>query len=49
LIQFYSSQGVYHQVDGMRPIGEVTKDILAIVDGEEALTPAPKGGNQKFA
>ncbi len=49
LVQFYSSQGVYHQVDGMRPIGEVTKDILAIVDGEAALTPAPKGGNQKFA
>ena len=49
LVEFYSAQGVYHQVDGMRPIGEVTKDILSIVEGQEALTPAPKGGNQKFA
>jgi len=49
LVEYYSAKGVYHQVDGMRPIGEVTKDILAIVDGEAALTPAPKGGNQKFA
>ena len=49
LVQFYMSKGVYHQVDGMRPIGEITKDILAIVEGEEALTPAPKGGTQSFA
>jgi adenylate kinase len=33
LIECYQKQGVYHQVDGMRPIDEVTKDILAIVDG----------------
>ena len=33
LIEFYQKQGVYHRVDGMRPIDEVTKDILAIVDG----------------
>src|SRR5215467_12681255 len=33
LVRFYQSKGVYHQVDGMRPIGEVTKDILSIVDG----------------
>jgi adenylate kinase len=33
LIEFYQKQGVYHHVDGMRPIDQVTKDILAIVDG----------------
>jgi adenylate kinase len=33
LIEFYQKQGVYHQVDGMRPIDEVTKNIMAIVDG----------------
>jgi adenylate kinase len=33
LIEFYQKQGVYHQVDGMRAIDEVTKNILAIVDG----------------
>ena len=35
LVSFYQDQGVYYQVDGMRPISEVTKDILAIVDGVE--------------
>jgi adenylate kinase len=49
LLQYYDRKGVYHQVDGMRPIGEVTKDILAIVSDAEALKSAPKGGNQKFA
>jgi len=33
LIEYYEKAGVFYQVDGMRPIGEVTKDILAIVDG----------------
>jgi adenylate kinase len=33
LVRFYETQGVYHQVDGLRPIGEVTKDILNIIDG----------------
>jgi adenylate kinase len=33
LIRFYETKGVYRQVDGMRPIAEVTKDILNIVDG----------------
>jgi len=33
LVTFYQGQGVYHQVNGMRPIGDVTKEILAIVDG----------------
>ena len=33
LVHFYQAKGVYHQVDGMRPIAEVTKDILTIVAG----------------
>jgi adenylate kinase len=35
VVSFYQNQGVYYQVDGMRPITEVTKEILAIVDGVE--------------
>jgi adenylate kinase len=49
LMDFYRKMGVLHRVDGMRPIPEVTKDILAILDGDQALTPTPNGGNQKFA
>lgn len=48
LVEFYDKLGVYHQVDGMRPIEEVTKEILSIVDKEEALTPTD-GGTQSFA
>jgi len=33
LVRFYQDKGVYRQVDGMRPIGEVTKDILGIIGG----------------
>lgn len=36
LIEFYRSYGVYHQVNGMRPIEQVTGEILAIL--ESALT-----------
>ena len=32
LVQFYQNLGVYHQVDGMKPIEEVTKEVLDIVD-----------------
>jgi len=33
LVNYYKSTGVYHQVNGMRPIEEVTQKILSIVDG----------------
>jgi adenylate kinase len=50
LVEFYQKLGVFHRVDGMRPIFDVTKDILEILDREEALTPTPtKRGTQKFA
>ena len=48
LVQFYQKLGVYHHVDGMRPIEDVTAEILAIIDKEEALTPT-KGGTQSIA
>jgi adenylate kinase len=38
LVQYYQQLGVYHQVDGMRPIQEVTKEILSIVDMDEKKT-----------
>jgi adenylate kinase len=33
LVQYYQQHGAYHRVNGLRPIEEVTKEILAIVDG----------------
>ena len=48
LVDFYRNSGVYHNVSGMKPIEDVTKEILAIVNREELLTPARKGGKQSF-
>jgi adenylate kinase len=48
LVEYYEKQGVYHQVDGARPIDDVTKDLLTLVDNGEAVTPT-KGGKEKFA
>jgi len=31
LVQFYQELGVYHKVDGMKPITEVTREILDII------------------
>jgi adenylate kinase len=45
LVEYYQKLGVYHQVDGMRPIDEVTKEILSIVDATKAPTPVTRGGN----
>jgi adenylate kinase len=44
LIAFYKSLGVYHQVNGMRPIQNVTEEILSIVDKKKVLTPVTNGG-----
>ena len=45
LVQFYQNLGVYHQVDGMKPIHEVTKEILDIVDQKKkVLMPVANGG-----
>lgn len=46
LVQYYRQLGVYHQVDGMRPVEEVTKEILSILDEKKkARMPAASGGN----
>ena len=44
LIEFYSNLGVYHQVNGMRPIHDVTDEILSIIDKKKVLTPVTDGG-----
>jgi adenylate kinase len=50
LVQFYKDMGVYHHVEGMRLIKDITREILAIIDGYQDLTPVPtKGGNQSIA
>jgi len=38
LVQYYDTLGVYHRVDGLRPIEEVTKEILSLVDGDQKKT-----------
>jgi adenylate kinase len=46
LVEFYQKLGVYHQVDGMKPIEEVTKEILDIVDSKKSvMTPVINRGN----
>jgi adenylate kinase len=47
LVHYYQQRGVYHRVDGMRPIEEVTKEILSIVDGVEKKTLIPVGAEER--
>ena len=47
LVHYYQQRGVYHRVDGMRPIEEVTKEILSIVDGIEKKTLIPVGAEER--
>ena len=52
LVQYYNQLGVYHQVDGMRPIEEVTKQILSIIDGvdqKKTLIPVTAEESKPFA
>jgi adenylate kinase len=44
LIEFYRNMGVYHQVNGMRPIQDVTEEILSIIVKKKVLTPVTNGG-----
>ena len=37
LVEFYQNLGVYHQVNGMKPIAEVTQEILGIVDQKKKV------------
>jgi adenylate kinase len=44
LVQFYQNLGVYHKVDGMKPIGKVTEEILKIIENETKVpTPVTNG------
>jgi adenylate kinase len=52
LVQYYQGKGVYHRVEGVRPIGEVTKEIISIVDDEEqkkTLIPVAAEEGNPFA
>ena len=44
LVEYYKQIGIYHQVDGMRPIEQVTQEILSIVDDKKDPAPAVSGG-----
>jgi adenylate kinase len=52
LVQYYQKRGVYHQVNGIRPIQEVTKEILSIVDStgqKKTLIPVIAEDTNPFA
>jgi len=40
LTEFYKGRGLYHQVDGMRPINAVTEEILNIIDKKKKTNDA---------
>jgi adenylate kinase len=41
LVEFYKNKGVYHHVEGMRLIKDITREILGIIDGYREVTPIP--------
>jgi adenylate kinase len=41
LVQYYQQLGAYHRVDGMRPIEQVTNDILSILDNATRKKTVP--------
>jgi adenylate kinase len=49
LVEFYKKLGVYHHVEGMRLIKDITREILGILDGYRDLSPVPKGGTGTIA
>jgi len=49
LVDHYQKKGCYYQVNGMRPISEVTAEILSIVDAEEATAPVGNQGKKSLA
>src|SRR5215475_2775359 len=52
LVHYYQQGGVYHRVQGPRPIEDVTKAILTIVDGSEekkTLIPIAVEESKRFA
>src|SRR5215467_8789595 len=50
LVQFYQNLGVYHNVDGMKPIAKVTEEILKIIQNEPKIpSPVANGGSKSIA
>ena len=49
LVEFYRKVGVYHQVNGSRPITQITEEILSLIETHASMTPASKGRDTKFA
>jgi adenylate kinase len=49
LIEFYKKKGVYHHVEGMRLVKDITREILGILDGYRDLKPIPEGGSESIA
>ena len=49
LVEYYQKMGVYYEVDGMRPIEDVTNEILSIVDKKKVLMLTGRGGDPSFA
>ena len=52
LVQYYQDRGVYHRVEGPRPIGEVTKEILSIINSvkeKKTLMRVPAEESKPFA
>jgi len=43
LVEFYKKLGVYHHVEGMRLIRDISREILGVLDGYRDLTPVPEG------
>ena len=43
LAEFYQKSGVYHYVDGMKPIAQVTEEILKIIENEKVPAPVTNG------
>jgi adenylate kinase len=41
LVEFYKDKGVYHHVEGMRLIRDITREILGILDGYREVTSVP--------
>jgi adenylate kinase len=47
LVEFYKKLGVYHHVEGMRLVKDITREILGILDGYQDLAPVPEGGGSQ--
>jgi len=41
LVEFYKKKGVFHHVEGMRLIKDITREILGILDGYREVNPIP--------